>query len=458
MPTLDRSPMEANMSSPVDSLSQALSYANFPQWYMYPPKLSYVPVAGRHRLDSALKTLSGGVNLYLHIPFCNMKCTFCTLFAGTGSSENSIEYYVRFLLRELDILSAKVQVNDLIIRNIYFGGGTPSVLGHASVAQIFDKFRSAFPVDDQASISVEFSPETVDHQTARFWRSMGANCASLGVQSFEDDLLASMNREYTSEVALRAIAHLRNGGFHYVNIDLIYGNQNQNESQWLRELQTATDSGATRVSLYPLATSGKPALNVQKKKGTFMPRSNATYRTLHSTALRHFRASAWSMTSALSFSSDNTGNSLEEAEANGIPTLGVGCGSRTYTQGIHVSSTPTTRRTIFGQELASYFDAIGRDSLPAASAIELSPEEQVRRQIILRIVGRGLPSNVVDVIPDASLRMAIGREICSLEENRLIFKTDKGIYLTDEGILRASEVGFRLASKSVRALVSETKE
>lgn len=429
---------------------RAVSYADFPQWYMYPPKPSYVPAGDDDSLTPALRGLSGATNLYVHVPFCNMRCTFCTLFASTGAHNDSIERYVHNLLNEIELMSSRVDAGEVKLTNVYFGGGTPSILSPASIGQIFEKIKSKFLVDSKATISVEFSPDTVNKETADRWRSMGATCASLGVQCFEDNLLAKMRRNHNSDGSLRAIDRLRSAGFTYVNIDLIYGHHSQDENTCKREIDTAIKSGATRVTLYPLAVRGKPALAVQEKKGLFRAQSDATYRSLHLAAIRQFRAAGWSMTSALSFSSNGIGNAFEESEADGSPTLGVGVGARTYTRTIHVSSIPTVGKPNFGLEVDKYYDAIARTRLRVAAAVELCIEEQVRRQVILRIVGRGLPKVIVDRIEIDELRRAIENEIARLREEELLHTNENAIFLTDEGILRAAEVGFRLASKNVQ--------
>jgi len=382
-----------------------------------------------------------------------MKCTFCSLFASAGGSDDSVDRYVDFIVREIGGLSALTDLRKLALRNIYFGGGTPSTLKERNVNRIFEKIGDSFVIDKETVISAEFSPDSVFQSTAKLWRTMGTTRASVGVQSFDDNLLKSMHRKHDGRDALQAIETLRNADFSYVNIDLIYGNYNQDEGQWNEDVRISIRSQATRVSLYPLATKGKPALRAELKRGRFVPLSNANYRKLHFAALNEFRNAGWWMPSALSFSIDNRGNALEEAESDGIPTIGIGVGSRTYMHNIHSSSTRSNGQTVFGQEMSAYYDAVAQHRLPSAAIVEVDNEENVRRGLVLGVVGRGLKSGRVEEIHDGNLKDTIITELTKLQEDELIQMSDNEIVLTDNGILYAAEVGFRLASRSVQHLI-----
>ena len=107
-----------------------------PHWYMYPPKGCYKDRCDYDRFSDELAGLSGPVNLYIHIPFCAMKCSFCTLFASIGTNGSSISQYIDALLEEITLLSSRMNTRSVIVRNLYVGGGTPSILSEGEHSEV----------------------------------------------------------------------------------------------------------------------------------------------------------------------------------------------------------------------------------------------------------------------------------------------------------------------------------
>jgi oxygen-independent coproporphyrinogen-3 oxidase len=341
-----------------------------------------------------------------------------------------------------------------LIDNVYFGGGTPSTLSAELVGQLFADLHYFFNIDRHATISAEFSPETVSLSVAECWRAYGTTHASLGVQSFSDMTLHTMGRLHTAIDSGRAIRTLHEAGFSYVNIDLIYGASEQTDEQWCSDVAFAIESGATRVSIYPLSTLNKPALTAQYRNKGLLATPNSTYQRRHLQAINQFRAAGWSRPSALSFSLNDLGNPFEEAEAEGVPTLGIGCGARTYTSSIHASSTPPGEKAVFGQQIAKYYAAIGEKKIPVTAISALDEEERIRRRLVLSIVSRGIPKLLIDQIHDQRLRQLVMALLSQLEDIGHVVRSGTRLKLSDEGSIRAAEIGFRLASERVQRLLA----
>lgn len=185
-------------------------------------------------------------SLYIHVPFCLRKCNYCDFisFPLEGRHEQLAEY-PQLLKRELELYKSKDLELDL--ETIYFGGGTPSLLDPAAVADLLHELPAA------AEITMEANPETVNEQLLCDFRQAGINRLSLGVQSFNDDLLLSMGRGHSAEQACNAVSWARRAGFENIGIDLIYGLPNQTLEQWQQDVEQALFLHTEHISLYCLS-------------------------------------------------------------------------------------------------------------------------------------------------------------------------------------------------------------
>lgn len=158
------------------------------------------------------------LHLYIHVPFCVDPCGYCDFYRKPHAAVQE-QIYVEGILAEIN---RRIPAAGSIA-SLYFGGGTPSLLTPDSWSAIFRALtaRSVFASD--AEISIESNPASVTAESARFWKSLGINRVSVGVQSLNDRILRYLNRLHSSETALAALEILRDSGFDSVNADLIYG-------------------------------------------------------------------------------------------------------------------------------------------------------------------------------------------------------------------------------------------
>ena len=189
------------------------------------------------------------LGVYLHIPFCRSKCRYCdfTSFAG---KEALIPPYVGALIKEIELQSAAL--SDYVVETVFFGGGTPTLLGAAIVHEILEALARHYRIDPQAEITVEGNPATVEQCEPSRLRKAGVNRFSLGVQSFDEKLLHVLGRIHNSDDVLRTYDNLRLAGFDNINLDLIYGVPCQSHATWLADLQKAVLLKPEHLSLYGL--------------------------------------------------------------------------------------------------------------------------------------------------------------------------------------------------------------
>jgi oxygen-independent coproporphyrinogen III oxidase len=189
-------------------------------------------------------------HLYVHVPFCARRCTYCD-FAIAVRRVVPVADYLAALDAELRLRWGSS--SDWTLDTLYFGGGTPSRLGGEGIARAIDSVRRVAALAPGAEVTIEANPEDVSPVTAREWRAAGVNRVSLGVQSFDDATLRWMHRVHDAARAERAIIELRDAGITNLSIDLIFALPDEVPTRvWERDLERAVALAPPHVSLYGL--------------------------------------------------------------------------------------------------------------------------------------------------------------------------------------------------------------
>ena len=192
--------------------------------------------------------------LYVHIPFCSSRCSYCDFATGLYQSELA-EGYVCALIEEIRSSRIGGEKAD----TIYFGGGTPSLLDPAQLNRILTALHDHFEIDAVAEITLEINPGSVTPEKLREFRRLGINRASFGAQTFDDAELAKLGRSHKSADTLKTFADLRSACFANVSFDLIAGLPGQTLETWQRNIDQALELRPEHLSFYLLEVhSGTP--------------------------------------------------------------------------------------------------------------------------------------------------------------------------------------------------------
>lgn len=278
------------------------------------------------------------LGVYLHIPFCRSKCRYCdfTSFAG---KEALIPSYKAALIKEVELRSRALAFSDYVVDTIFFGGGTPTLAGAALVHEILEALARHFRIDPQAEITMEGNPATVEQREPALLRKAGVNRFSLGVQSFNAELLHMLGRIHNSDDVLRTYDNLRLAGFDNINLDLIYGVPYQTCDVWLADLQKAILLKPEHLSLYGL----------QLEAGTPLERDVAQGRLCEpdeeETAAMYFSADALVVEVGYHhYEISNFALPGRECQHNlkywrYQPYVGFGCAAHSFVEGIRTANT-----------------------------------------------------------------------------------------------------------------------
>lgn len=190
--------------------------------------------------------MSAGV--YLHIPFCKSRCSYCDFATDVFKSNEIVESYVEALIKEISSFSSKIEPVD----SVYFGGGTPSLLSSKQLGKILNSVHKKFAIAENAEITIEMNPGAMTLETIRAYRNSGVNRASFGAQTFDDTELRRLGRKHTAADVRETIELLRKADFSNISVDLIAGLPRQTLQDWERNLDEALKLSPEHLSLYLL--------------------------------------------------------------------------------------------------------------------------------------------------------------------------------------------------------------
>ena len=173
------------------------------------------------------------LGIYIHIPFCASKCSYCDFYSLAGCDDMMPEYH-KALIAHLE--ESAPGIKNYEVDSVYFGGGTPSYYGAERLGEIFDVLKRNGNVRLDAEVTVECNPDSVNLDMLRQLRLEGVNRLSIGVQATNNDLLKLIGRRHNFQQARQALADARKAGFDNVSLDLIYGRPSQSKSDWAETL------------------------------------------------------------------------------------------------------------------------------------------------------------------------------------------------------------------------------
>ena len=314
--------------------------------------------------------------IYVHIPFCRTKCTYCAFVSG-DYDESLAARYLPALERE--IAAAGAASGRPRADTVFFGGGTPSLLPAAELVRVLEAVREAFDVDRGAEVTVEMNPGTIAPEKLDAYRAAGVTRASVGVQSFDDAELRSIGRVHDAAEARTAVRLLREAGFDDVSLDLIAGLPNQPRERWARNLDEALALEPDHLSLYLLELHPGTKLARDVERGRVARPDDdlaaemyfATVDRLAAAGFVHYEISNFARPRATGSDRRSRHNEKYWTDA---PYFGFGVSAHAYTGGERRSNV---------RSIAGYAEAIERDGTAVAERTPLAPRERAAEAAFL---------------------------------------------------------------------------
>ena len=202
------------------------------------------------------------LGIYIHVPFCRSKCTYCDFYSVTDKNDKLMDAYLHAICRH--IKESGPLAPDYKVDTIYFGGGTPSFFGADGMTSILNTIRKHFDVDSHAEITFEANPDSISPRLLRKLRREGFNRVSLGIQCDDDQILEKIGRPHNYDQAVKAVKRIRRARYRNLSLDLIYGLPGQTVEGWEKTLRNVLQLEPEHISCYGLKVEpGTPLYEYQ---------------------------------------------------------------------------------------------------------------------------------------------------------------------------------------------------
>lgn len=370
LPTIE----EASKLDSADHDEELATYA-----YSYPHKSSYRALAPRVRIaDAWAGEPIDRLSLYVHLPFCEMRCGFCNLFTLSQPAEAQVEIYLAAIQRQMQVVA--VAVPGARFEQLALGGGTPTMLSAGQLRSLFRQLETTFgfSVADVAA-SIETSPSTATPERLAVLAEYGVRRVSIGVQSFEAEETRHLGRPQQATEVARALTAIKRHQFPILNIDLIYGHPRQTLATWRSSLLSALDYEPEELYLYPLYIRPETGLG---QRTSASPEHRAD---LYEAARDLLLARGYQQSSLRCFHLPRGGQTpVHACQRDGM--IGLGCGARSYTRRLHYATRFAVTQAGIQAILGEWQRQSDDDFSWATHGIVLSDEEQLRRYLILSLL------------------------------------------------------------------------
>lgn len=276
--------------------------------------------------------MSGGMELYLHIPFCVKKCAYCD-FLSFPSGQEIQRQYAKRLMEDIDCMGK--EYGDIPVDTIFIGGGTPSVPESRLIVDLMEHVNRAFQISDGAEISMEANPGTVTREKLKEYRRAGINRISFGLQSANDRELKLLGRIHTWAEFLESFALARECGFTNLNIDLMSALPGQTCESWKDTLKRVTDLEPEHISAYSLIIEeGTPfGEKYGSEEGSKLLPDEDSEREMYHETKRFLRECGYERYEISNYAKPGRECRHNIGYWTGVPYLGLGLGASSYMNG-----------------------------------------------------------------------------------------------------------------------------
>lgn len=365
--------------------------------------------------------------VYVHIPFCSSRCSYCDFFSTLRLDEVGHDY-VEALIAEARL--RKAELNGKPVKTLYMGGGTPSQLPLPLLARLIDGLKATLDLNAVQEFTLETNPDDVTPEWSAAVRALGVNRVSMGVQSFQDAVLRLVGRRHTARQAIDAVASLRHAGIDNISIDLIYGLPGQTLETWAESVRQAVDLRPQHISAYGLTYEPGTRLWQQRECGEVVEASEDQYLDMYRILVGLLQAAGYEHYEISNFALPGYRSRHNSSYWNETPYLGLGAAAHSY-DGTMRRSNPA--------DLCGYIRRI-TSGQPACQVEDLAWWERYDERVMLGlrtadgVDAHRLRSDFGDkawahFVSEARRHIDAGNMICT-DDGRYIL-TSEGIVLSD---------------------------
>ena len=367
--------------------------------------------------------------IYVHIPFCASRCSYCDFFS-TLSLAHAGEPYVEAVIAEAGLRHGELAGE--AVRTLYLGGGTPSQLPLRLLERLVTGLRETIDLSGVEEFTVEANPDDVTTEWCAAVAALGVNRVSMGVQSFEDEILRFIGRRHTALLAAQAVFNLRSAGINNISIDLIYGLPGQTIDSWRASVKQALDLRPQHISAYGLTYEEGTRLWHQRERGEVIEVPEEQCLEMYRILMDELQAAGYEHYEISNFALPGYHSRHNSSYWDDTPYLGLGAAAHSYDGKV---------RRWNPHDLQQYIDSVMAGKM-VCDLEEMSLWERYDERVMLGLrTARGVDVERLRVdFGDEAWRHFIREAQRHIELGNLHMTEDGRYVLTRDGIMLSDSV------------------
>jgi oxygen-independent coproporphyrinogen-3 oxidase len=373
--------------------------------------------------------------IYIHIPFCKSRCSYCDFATGLYQTD-SAERYVQALI--IDLQTTHVDALARGVDTVYFGGGTPSMLSPIQLEKILAAVHSRFQIDSKAEITIEINPGSVTKTKLKEFRKLGINRASFGAQTFHDDELARLGRSHNAGDTLRTFEYLRAADFDNLSFDLIAGLPGQTMVQWQENVERSLGLRPEHLSFYLLEVHSNTPLAQHIERGLQPKPDDDLAAEMYKWMLERACDAGYEHYEISNLCLPGFESRHNTKYWQGDAYYGFGCSAHSFDGG--------SVRWSNERDVAAYVNAIENRQTPIVEQTQLSDNERRAEAVFLGMrLMRGINVGEYRRLFGVDIRSRYDQDLSKFSEAGLIEFNGDVLRLTRAGAVMSNEVFAALA-------------
>jgi len=361
--------------------------------------------------------------IYIHIPFCHQICNYCD-FNKVFFKNQPVDEYIEAIGKEIELV--KKQSPDVFnqIETIYLGGGTPTSLSADQITRLLEIINNLIPTNNLIEFASEANPDELSIEKLKALKDGGINRLSLGVQSFDSDLLKRLGRTHSNKQVYETIQNAKAIGLNNLNIDLMYGLPGQTMEQWEETLSKAIALKLPHYSAYSLIVEPKTIFYIQYAKGKLNLPTEDLEAEMYDLLMNEMDRNGLQQYEISNFAKDGSISTHNKIYWDNDEYVGIGAGAHGYLEGIRYSNIGPIRK---------YLDTIASGNRPIQHQHEVTIDEKCEEQMFLGL-------RKTEGVSYESFERKLG--VPMLEKYESIIN-----HLVGDGLIIADNIGVRLTRK-----------
>lgn len=267
------------------------------------------------------------LSLYIHIPFCKAKCSYCDFLSFGSCGEDRQRQYISALCKELE--AYRTVADDYLVTTVFIGGGTPSYIGAALIEQVMQTVYKIFKVDPDAEITIEGNPDSLKADKLKIYRQAGINRLSIGLQSANDNMLKTLGRVHDYDQFIKAYNSAREAGFSNINIDIMSGLPGETMDSYMQTVEKVLALEPEHISAYSLIVEEETPLSRNQELLDLLP-SEGEDRILYAETKKRLKAKGYDRYEISNYAKEGFACRHNTVYWTGGEYLGIGLGAASY--------------------------------------------------------------------------------------------------------------------------------